>query len=281
MTSRIILVPLALILLLAPLARCLGAGDSPPTRPTTTESSEKTSQRLDSLEVRQKELGDTVDRAALKTDYIEKIQKQYETYYEKAFSTQIQLLTILGIFLTVVLFLGGKFGLRLFDRQIQLELKSATDGLRLEFQSVMDERLRSLSEKNRAQLKELEEGLKTRIAVLEEDLQLRSDFQFHFFMGMSAFLDGEFIDAVGRYHRALEVYLKGKERKTIARPAALTAIDFIFTSIQKLTGSSEEGMAEFVRQAKEELENKIYEQLAEELAEVGERHPELKRLREG
>src|SRR5579863_6581870 len=152
MPSRLLLVPLMLVFSLPALANPPGPGDSPSAQSKTAQSSDITSHRLDSLEVRQKELGDAVDRAALRNDYIEKIQKQYETYYEKAFSTQTQLLTILGIFLTVSLFIGGKLGFRIFDRQIQLEVKSATDGLRLEFETRMNSQLGSLSEKNNTQL---------------------------------------------------------------------------------------------------------------------------------
>ncbi|HXM94717.1 MAG TPA: hypothetical protein VOA64_10780 [Candidatus Dormibacteraeota bacterium] len=56
--------------------------------------------------------------AAMEKDYITRIQKQYETCYEKAFNAQGSILTTLGIILTTLFFLAGRFGLRVFDRQM-------------------------------------------------------------------------------------------------------------------------------------------------------------------
>src|SRR5882762_9464183 len=72
--------------------------------PAQTNPADKTSERLDSLETHTKELDDKIDRATLKNDYTQQIQKQYETYYQKAFSTQIQIFSVLGIILTLLTF---------------------------------------------------------------------------------------------------------------------------------------------------------------------------------
>jgi flagellar motor protein MotB len=232
---------------------------------------DKTPERLDALEARAKDLEDKIDRAALKNDYIQQTQKQYETYYEKAFSTQIQILTILGIILSVLLFLAGRIGLKIFDRQIQLELKSATDSLRLEFENKLSEQLRSLAEKNTTQVKELEEGLKSSIAVVQEDLQLRSDFLFQFFMGASAYVDKDYDGALIRLRRALRLYKQGRQRSAVPLWGGETTTRFIFYSIKN------QG-PEFAQLAQKELENDVYKDLGEELTEAAKRIPELSPL---
>lgn len=239
---------------------------SPPAKSPVAKT---TSERVDSLETRSKELESAIDRAALKNDYIQQIQKQYETYYEKAFSTQLQILTILGIILSVLLFLAGRFGLSIFDRQIQLQLKSATDSLRSEFGNRLDEQLKSLSEMNAARLKELENGLVGRISILDEDLQLRSDFQFQFTVGIAAHVDKEYQSAVSRLRNALSLYVKGKDRRVIPLSAGVTAVRMLLWSL------NEQGEPEFDARLKKELENEIYQSLDEELTRVASDIPEL------
>ena len=247
-----------------------GQAATPTQSPSAQGQITKTvSGRLDSLEVRIKKLEDDIDHATLRNEYIQQIQKQYETYYEKAFSTQLQILTILGIILSVLLFLAGRFGLSIFDRQVQLQLKSATDTLRSEFENRLAGQLKTLSEKNTAQLKELENGLKERIAILNDDLQLRSEFQFQFSMGTSAQLDKVFDSALSRFHRAMEIYVMGKGRGVVPLSDGATAVRFDFYAIHLQNAS------EFAGRAKKELENELYKSLGDELMIAAKNVPNL------
>jgi hypothetical protein len=260
---------LFIVTLLSFLGLVSGAATSTPSPSAQAQIPKTTPERLDSLEERTKELEGEIDHATLKNDYIQQIQRQYETYYERAFSTQIQILSILGIILTVLLFLAGRFGLNIFDRQIQLQLKSATDTLRSEFEIRLAEQLRSLTENNAAQLKELEAGLKSTIAVLEETVQLRSDFQFRFSLGTSALLDEALESAVNRFREALTIYVKGKDRDVVPRSGGVTTLRLLFFTMNK------QGEAEFAERAKQELENIIYQDLDQELLQTAQHLPPL------
>lgn len=222
------------------------------------------------MEAQAKSLNDKIDRAGLKDDYIQQIQKQYETYYEKAFSTQLQILGILGLILSVLLFLAGRFGFKVFDRQIQLEIRSATDALRLEFENRLGDQLRSLAERNSAQLQELEGGLRKRLTALGEDLQLRSDFHFEFSVAMGAYVDKAYDSAINRSHRALELYKQLRKQGAAPLGTGTTILGFVFQSIMK-EGEQED----FPERAKNELKNDLYQDLDEELTVAASRMPDL------
>lgn len=233
------------------------------------KTSDNISDRLDSVESRVKELGDKIDHVGLKDDYTQQIQKQYEAYYEKAFSTQIEILTILGIILTALFFFAGRFGLKVFDRQLQLELTSATNALRSEFEKRLAEQLKSLGDVNAARVKELESALRTDIATLETDLRLRSEFQFESSMGAAAFAGKDYDAAKDRAREALAFYKQGKDRHSIPLMGAIRMIGFVFASIR------EQARDHFAELAKQELTQTIYQGLEKELAEVAIRIPEL------
>lgn len=61
---------------------------------------------MDALESQLKEAQAKADRAAMEKDYIERIQKEVNAYYEKAFATQIIVITIIGLIVGLI----GKFG---------------------------------------------------------------------------------------------------------------------------------------------------------------------------
>jgi hypothetical protein len=96
-----------------------------PAAPTTAQLEQLeqrvkgTESRLDAAELKAKS-------AALDTDYVQRIQKQYESYYEKAFNTQIIIVTIIGLIVALV----GKFGV---DHMVQSKLMEASATLREEF----------------------------------------------------------------------------------------------------------------------------------------------------
>lgn len=118
--------------------------------------------------------------AAMEKDYITRVQKEYEAYYEKAYNTQVWILSILGLILTTLFFLAGRIGFSVFDRRIDSALREASAQLRTEFTQLLEKETKALRESNAAQIKELDSTLAARIGDLEKDLKARSTFQFRF-----------------------------------------------------------------------------------------------------
>ena len=67
---------------------------------------QRLNERVDALESQLKEAQAKADRAAMEKDYIERIQKEVNAYYEKAFNTQLAIVTIIAVIVGLV----GKFG---------------------------------------------------------------------------------------------------------------------------------------------------------------------------
>src|SRR5467141_846952 len=91
------------IVLLTPLSPALA--QQKPASPSP-HSQAQLEDRVKELETRLNAAEQKAASAALEKDYITRVQKQYETYYEKAFNTQGWILTILGIILTTLFFLA-------------------------------------------------------------------------------------------------------------------------------------------------------------------------------
>lgn len=80
---------------------------------------QRLNERVDALESQLKEAQAKADRAAMEKDYIERIQKEVNAYYEKAFNTQLAIVTIIAVIVGLV----GKFGV---DHIVQSKLTEAS-----------------------------------------------------------------------------------------------------------------------------------------------------------
>ena len=187
--------------------------------------------------------------AAMEKDYITRVQKQYESYYEKAFNSQMWTLGIMGIILTAVFGLTTKFSMNIFDSRT----KSALDAALAQME-------KKLGEQNSAQLKALEDGLTKRITEQEKDLKARSDFQFRFVQGMTAGADERYYDARFQFRLALGIYKSSKPRELIEKKAGVSSAGNIFVAFKK------ENEASALENAKKELADELYNDLEEELA---------------
>jgi len=227
-----------------------------PSRPSQAQLEDRVKQ----LEARLNDAEQRAASAAMEKDYITRVQKQYETYYEKAFNTQVWTLSILGIFLTVVLGLAGRIGFGIFDRSIQHALGDASAQLRTEFTQMLGKETQALREANSAQLKALEDDLNKRITEQEKDLKTRFDFQYRFVSGLAAGADKRHPDARNRFREALVIYKLSKVRQLIPRESAARAAANIFVSLKN------QDEANILENAKKELADALYNDLEGELA---------------
>jgi len=209
--------------------------------------------RVKDLEARLNTAEQKAASAAMEKDYITRVQKQYETYYEKAFNTQIVTLTFLGLIIGLV----GKFGL---DRLVQHKLSKASAELRTEFNQQLSAGLDSLRTSNAAQVKELEAAITKRITQQERDLTTRSEYQFQFAQGLASNAASEYADARRNFRVALMRYKSGKQRQVIEERAGEIVVRNIFAVLKK------EDQANYEANARKELADELYNGLEGELA---------------
>jgi hypothetical protein len=253
------IVTIPVILLLIPLSQALAQQKSilPP-----PNSQAQLEEHVKELEKRLNEAEQKAASAAMEKDYITRIQKQYETYYEKAFNTQVAILSVIALFITIIFGLVAKFGFGIFDRTIQLNLTEASTKLRTEFAERLAKETNELREANLAELKALEDGLSKRLTEQEKDLKTRSDYQFHFVRGLAGAVYKSYADAREVFRAALAIYKSTKPKQLIEKSYGVTCARNIFITIQR------EDEANFVEKAKKELADELYNDLEDELALV-------------
>lgn len=250
---------LAVGVFLASVTAASVTGAQKPSAPQPTEQ-QKLKERVDALDSQLKEAQAKADRAAIEKDYMTRIQKQYETYYEKAFNTQVTIVSIIALFITIVFGLAAKFGFGVFDRSIQHALSDASASLRTEFTQMLNKETQAIRQANAAQLKTLEDGLTERISVQEEDLKTRSDYQFQFVQGVALAAAREYGDARECFRLALKRYKSGKPKQLIPKEGGVIAVRNVFVSL------SNEDEANHVENARNELADELYNNLEDELA---------------
>lgn len=234
-------------------------GAQKPAPPQPTEQ-QKLKERVDALESQLKEAQAKADRAAVEKDYITRVQKQYETYYEKAFNSQMWTLGIMGIILTAVFGLTAKFGLDIFDSRTKNALDAAVVQIEKKFTEQMKNELETLRQQNATQLNTLEDGLTERISDQEEDLKTRSDYQFQFAQGVASAAAEEYGFARANFRSALKRYKSGKPKQLIPKEGGVISVRNVFISLRH------EDEANHVENARNELADELYNNLEDELA---------------
>ena len=235
---------------------------SGPSQPTEQR---KLKERVDTLDSDIKALKEKADRAEMEKDYIERIQTEAKDYYNKAFLTQLAMVTIVGIIVGLV----GKFGL---DHIVQTKLIEASAILREEFTKKLDVKFARLEKSNTDKIDQVEQSLQKRIIASADDLELRSEYSFLFLQGMASTADGRHAAAITSFRDALDVYKRGKLRDLFDKDFAKPLLQNIFVSIRR------KDPEHFQDNARKELTNKVYDRLEDELAALALRFEELASL---
>ena len=222
-------------------------------RPTQEDRLKKLEERADASER-------AASSAAMEKDYITRTQKQYESYYQKAFNTQMWTLGIMGLLLAGVYVLVARFSLKMIDEQTKTATAGATVQMRNEYARALAKGVQKLWDSNAADVKNLKETLTTQFAVLEQNLKNRSDFQTQFVRALAENLDERQGDSLLTFRSALRTYKFGKPRNLIEAQMGATIARSIFESLRKKHGEN------YVDKAREELADSLYNGLQEELA---------------
>jgi hypothetical protein len=216
--------------------------------------------RLKKLEERADAAEKAASSAVMEKDYITRTQKQYESYYQKAFNTQMWTLGIVGLLLTGVYVLVARFSLKMIDEQTKTATAGATVQMRNEYARALAKEVHKLGDSNAADVKKRKETLTAQFAELEQNLKDRSDFQMQFVQGLSEGLDERQGDSLLAFRNALRTYKSGKPRNLFEAKLGATAARSIFESLRKKHAEN------FVDKAREELADSLYNGLEEELA---------------
>lgn len=267
------------IVLLTPLSLALAQQKpAPPSLPSQTQLEE----HVKELETRLSAAEQKAASAAMEKDYITRVQKQYETYYEKAFNTQVWILSIMGLILTTLFFLAGRFGFGVFDRRIDLALREASAQLRTEFNQQLRTELDTLRKENAEQVKLLEDNLTHRTAQLESDLKQKiadqqrdlgidSRHNIQFLQAHASFLSKSYNTARNGFRSALLIYKDSKALEVIDKADGSKTAANVFRCIEKINS------AKFEEEASKELadHHELYDALKEELAAAALEFPKL------
>ena len=206
------------VLLVGVTAAASLAGAQKPAPPQPTEQ-EKLKERVDALESQSKEAQAKADRAAMEKDYIERIQKEVNAYYEKAFATQIIVVTIIGLIVGLV----GKFGV---DHIVQSKLTEASATLREGFRKELADELQKLKDSNTAQLKQLEDDLNQRIEKKAAKLQSDTVAALYSTSALTLAAAKEYTHATDAIRNALEILAKNPESFSPKATQSMVALLF-------------------------------------------------------
>jgi hypothetical protein len=216
--------------------------------------------RIKRLEERADAAEKAASTAVTEREFIARTQKVYESFYDKAFNTQLWTLAIAGLLLTAVFGFVARFGLNVFEQRTKLATADATAQMRNEYARILAKEVQKLLDSNAADTRKLQEALTGQIEELEQKLKDRSDFQMRFVQGLAAGTEECHDDSVITFRQALGAYKAGKPRNVMETEVGATTVKFLFESLRKTHGDK------YVEKAREELTGQLYNGLDEELA---------------
>ena len=216
--------------------------------------------RIKKLEERADAVEKVANNSAMEKDYITRIQKQYESYYEKVLHTEMWTLVIMGLILAGVFGFAVRFSLKLIEERTKIAMADATTQMRNEFARTVAKEVQKLWDSNAGDSKKLKETLTAPIAELEQDLKDRSDFQFQFVQGLAGSLEHRHGDSMATFRNALRSYKSGKSRSLIETKLGATTVRGLFESLRIAHGDN------CLEKSREELAEELYNGLEEELA---------------
>jgi hypothetical protein len=232
----------------------------PKTTPRSVLTTAQTEERIKQLESRAEAAEKAAASAAMEKDYITRVQKQYESYYEKAFNTAITIFGLISVIIAVIAIVAGKLSLNFFDRRVQTAIAEASARLRTEITAAMNTELGKLRKENASQSEKLDTTLTAKITQLGQDLSDRSSFLFLLSQGLVMGTAQRFADANDSFRRALKLYQACKPRHV------LSTEDGILTVRNLFVGLSKENPDTLLKRAEEELASPLYDDLDSELA---------------
>lgn len=238
-----------------------GASQDPESSPTAAEAGQL-GQRLSALESQVESLSEKYEQSAgfRDTEYILRIQQQYQTFYEKVLSTQTYTVWGIGLFLTLLFALGGRFSFRLFDRQIEYTIKGVTGELRRSFDERLATELEALEKKNSEQVSNAVQILAEKTDQGLADLEVRDRAHRLFSQGLIFASLEQHDQSIKNFRNVLELYVTDKGRRAITKPSMVAAIANMARSMRRKDSEK------FEENMRKELENHIYRNLNEELA---------------
>jgi len=250
---------LGLRILMLGAALALGAAA---VRSEQPQKASRTSQeeRIKNLEERVDAAEKAASAAAMEKDYITRIQKQYESYYQKVLNTEIWALGIMGLILTGVFVLVARFSLKLIDEQTKTATAGATVQMRNEYARALAKEASKLYETNAADAKKLKDALEAQIAEAGQILNERCNFQMQFVQALAEGVDERQGDSLVSFRNALRTYKSGKSRHVIEAKVGAMAAHGLFVSLRKIHTENYE------EKAREEMADSLYDGLGEELA---------------
>ncbi|MGC1686994.1 MAG: hypothetical protein WA734_15310 [Candidatus Acidiferrales bacterium] len=201
-------------------------------------------ERIAKLESRIKALEERNEQAAgfHDTDYILKIQKQYETYYEKAFQTEKDTISTLGLIYTaisasiaailaLILAIAGRFTLTVFEEKVENAIRKATADLEAKFTNRMTQERTTMLEANQKQLSDTTAELTKRMDTLISNVRQRSLFDMHFAQGLTFAHAKNYSVAITEFRGAVRTYLESEEGLVTKSNCAL-ALSNLFKTLR-------------------------------------------------
>jgi hypothetical protein len=231
-------------------------------RSEQSQKASRTSQeeRIKNLEERVDAAEKAAGAAAMERDYITRIQKQYESYYQKVLNTELWALGLMGLILSGVFVLVARFSLKLIEEQTKTATAGATVQMRNEYARALAKEASKLYETNAADTKKLKDALEARIAETGQILNERCNFQMQFVQALAEGVDERQDDSLVSFRNALKIYKSGKSGRLIEAKLGAMAAHSLFASLRKMHAENYE------EKAREEMADPLYDGLEEELA---------------
>jgi RNA polymerase-interacting CarD/CdnL/TRCF family regulator len=248
-------------------------GGPSPTRDETAQLAE----RVKLLESEVKALTDKYEQSAgfSDTEYVLRIQRHYEEYYEKVLSTQTNMMWAVGILLTVLLSVAGLFSFRQFDRQIDFTSRRVAAEQRVEFERRLEADLKELEKRNNRQVSRVIEEITKRTDQALKKLELSGMFYREHDRGLAFAALGQHKESIAGMRRAVELYAMNKERGIVGKETVRSVIANLFRAIYRMDNEK------FEDNAKKELGRDFYKNLSEELALAASSYVSLAPLLDG
>lgn len=235
---------------------------SPAVRSEQPQRATRTSQedRIKHLEERADAAEKAASAATMERDYITRIQKQYESYYQKALDTELWTLGIMGLILIGVFVPVVRFSLRLIDEQTKTATAGATVQMRNEYARALAKETSKLYDTSAADIRKMKEALEAQITETDRILNERYNFQMQFVQALAEGVDEREDDSLVSFRNALRTYKSGKSRHLIETKVGATTAQSLFVSLRKTYAEN------YVEKAREEMADPLYNGLEEELA---------------
>jgi len=157
--------------------------------------------------------------------------------------------TLIGILITIVLALAGRFSLRMFDERTRAALAEASTPLRADYTKALAEELQKLKTSHQAELTQL-----------EYNLQKRTEFMALHAHGLAFAAHNQHDDAIDSFREAFEIYTDHKDLLPEALPVEV--LENIIVCLRKKDPNN------FLENVEKEFSNPVYDNAKETLTSL-------------